>query len=158
MTLDDTLALSSVEPRLSPLTVNVPVSLFSHHPSLQSAPHGPASSGARRPARPELESRHGPILRQFESVAEKSPRGEDTVTMFASTHPQMSQQSYQHQQQPLDLSMSRPRSSDLSPPAVYPTDHFSCSPLNLKISQPVSPVSRRSSESPLEGALGSLRE
>ena len=69
--------------------------------------------------------------------------------MFASTHPQMSQQSYQHQQQPLDLSMSKPRSSDLSPP-VYPTDHFSCSPLNLKISHPVSPESRRSSESPLD--------
>ena len=67
--------------------------------------------------------------------------------MFASTHQAMSQQSQHYQQQqPLDLSMSKARSSDLSPP-VFSSDHFSCSPLNLKIE---SPESRRSSESPLD--------
>ena len=47
--------------------------------------------------------------------------------------------------------MSKARSSDLTPSPVYPSDPFSCSPLNLKISQsPESPESRRSSESPLD--------
>ena len=81
-------------------------------------------------------------LASLHTVAEKSPSGEHTtVTML---------QHHSYQQQPLDLSTkSRHEDSSRAPSdlTVYPQEHFSLTPLNLKISSTNLP-DRRNSESP----------
>ena len=128
-----------MSPRL-PLTVNPPCLSFPTGLAVYCHCTGPAQS--RTPEPGPAGARHGLILRQFLSVAEKSPTGEDTVINMFTQH---AQHQSQYQQQPLDLS-TKPR-SDLS---LYPgsVDHFT-SPLNLKISHSVTP-DRRSSESPVD--------